>query len=296
MSCDLSGRRAAVLGGDGREVEIVRALVQAGAVVRTCGLPPAGAAVAGTPAAATVAEAVAAAQIIICPIPLPQADGSIFAPQAGAKLIIDTESLGGAAPGALLITGKAGPQMRAAAAALGLGLHEYEHEEDLMLLRAPAIAEGAIRAAIANTEVTLHGNPCLVVGFGKIAPTLAQMLRGLGARVTVAARNPVQLARATAIGCETVPIIRLAEVAPQMAAIFNTAPALLFDRPLLEGLGPENVIIDLSGPPGAVDWEAARSLGRKAVWARGLGGRASVTVGQSQWFGIRRILDAELGG
>ncbi len=295
MTVDLKGRRAAVLGGDGREVEIVRALVRAGADVRTCCLPAGGAEASGHPAAAMIPEAVAGAEIIICPIPLPQADGTIFAPAAPGKLVVDTAALRGVASGALLITGKAGAQMREAVASLGLRLVEYEHEEDLMLLRAPAVAEGAIRWAIEHTEVTLHNYPVLVTGFGKIGPTLAQMLLGLGARVTVAARNPVQLARAYATGCDTVQISELAAVAPQMAVIFNTAPAVLFDRALLEKLGPDTVVVDVSGPPGGVDWAAAKELGRKAVWARGLGGRAPRTVGQSQWMGIERILQKELG-
>jgi len=63
---------------------------------------------------------------------------------------------------------------------------------------------------------------------------------------------------------------------------------------LLAKTAPDGVIIDLSASPGGVDHEKARALGRSVVWARGLGSRASVTVGQSQWKGIRRILVEEL--
>lgn len=292
---DLKGKIVTVLGGDGREVEIVRQLVACGATVRTCGLPPGGAEASGTLACATIAEAVQDAEIVICPVPIPQADGSLYAPSAADRLIADTESLRPMRRGGILVTGRASAHMVEAASALGLRVREYEHEPDLMLFRAPAIAEGAIKIAIENTEVTLHRSACMVVGFGKIGPTLAQTLLGLGARVTVAARSPVQLARAWAMGCEPVHLRDLADRVGGVVVIFNTAPALLFTGEVLERLDPQTVLIDLSGPPGGVDFESARRLGRRAIWARGLGGRAPRTVGQSQWLGISRILAVELG-
>ena len=51
------------------------------------------------------------------------------------------------------------------------------------------------------------------------------------------------------------------------------------------------LIVDLSAPPGGVDFDAAERLGLKAIWARGLGSRAPVTVGASQWGGIRERIE-----
>jgi dipicolinate synthase subunit A len=41
-----------------------------------------------------------------------------------------------------------------------------------------------------------------------------------------------------------------------------------------------------------MDRDAITALGLRAVWARGLGSRAPVTVGRSQWSGIRRRIEA----
>jgi dipicolinate synthase subunit A len=294
VSLNLHGRIVAVLGGDGREIEIARQAALAGAEVRTCGLSAAAIAGTGATTRASIQDAVQNADVVICPIPLPAADGSLFAPQSVEKLVPNAEALRTMRRGGIFITGRASPQMREAVGALGLALHEYEADEELMLRRAPAIAEGAIRIAIEQTDVTLHGNRCMVVGFGKIAPTIAAMLRGLGAHVTVAARNPVQLAKAWAMGCETMPVSAVPELAPHMAVIFNTVPARLFTRDVLQPFGRETVLIDLAAPPGGVDQEAARQLGVRSIWARGLGGRAPRTVGQSQWSGIVRIIEKEV--
>jgi dipicolinate synthase subunit A len=291
---DLSRFVIALLGGDGREIECARQAQAEGASVRLCGFPaerdPAGVSLCGN-----VTEAVTGAHIVICPIPLPQPDGSLYAPQSETRLIVDSQSLAGMIPGGLLITGLASSQMKEAAAKLNLKLREYEQDEELMILRAPAIAEGAIRVAIEHTEVTLHKNRCLIVGFGKIGPALARTLLGMGAEVTVAARNPVQRARAWEQGCSAVSLDQLASAAQQAKVIFNIASALLLNRDLVGSLDKETLLIDLAAPPGGIDFEAAQDSGLKAIWARGLGGRAPRTVGRVQWKGIKQILEEELG-
>ena len=291
---DLSKYTVTVLGGDGREVECVRQLLAEGATVRTCGLPE-GDGIEEASAYSTVAEAVQGTHIIICPVPLPQPDGAIFSPHSADKLYVDAGSLSEAVHGGVLVTGRAGPQMQEASEKHGLKLREYEQDEELMVLRAPAIAEGAIRIAIEHTEVTLHDNPCLIVGFGKIGPALARTLAGIGARVTVAARNPLQRAKAWEMGCTAVPLNQLTASAGRARVIFNIAPARLLDRAVLESLDTQTLLIDLAAPPGGIDFDAARELGLTAIWGRGLGGRAPRTVGQAQWKGIKAILEEELG-
>ena len=291
MGFNWKGRRVAVLGGDGREIVIVDWLVAGGASVRTCGLMAGGAEASGHPAAATVAEAVAGAEVIICPAPYPQADGSIFTEDPHEKLYVNTETLRGVAAWALLLTSRASEQMRAGAQALGLHLEEYDYEADLAVLRAPAVAEGAIRVAIEQAAVTLHQNPCLVTGFGAVGSSLARMLVGIGARVTVAARNPVQLAAAYALGCETIGLEQVIDVAPGMAVIFNTARTVVLTRAVLARLGPQTVCIDISGPPGGTDWAAAKELGIPVTWARGMPKWAPKTVGDMQCKILQRVAD-----
>ena len=54
------------------------------------------------------------------------------------------------------------------------------------------------------------------------------------------------------------------------------------------------LIVDLAAPPGGVDFDAAKRLGLTAIWGRGLGSRAPVTVGASQWGGIRERIETIL--
>ena len=62
--------------------------------------------------------------------------------------------------------------------------------------------------------------------------------------------------------------------------MFNTIPAPVLTRPLLEQLQPECLIIDLASRPGGVDFEAAGELGLKTIWALSLPGKvAPITAG-----------------
>jgi dipicolinate synthase subunit A len=74
--------------------------------------------------------------------------------------------------------------------------------------------------------------------------------------------------------------------------LFSTVPAAVVGREALEGMPRGSLVMDLAAPPGGVDLAAATGLGLVAVWARGLGRRAPVTVGASQWQGIRRRIEA----
>jgi dipicolinate synthase subunit A len=292
----LAGIRIAVVGGDEREQEIARLAAADRADVAAFGFPWPEGGIEGVRLAATVEEALRGARYALFPIPGIGADGSLFAPSAPAPIVPTAALLSQLEPGGHVILGAADERLRDAADAVGVTLHEYESDVELMLLRGPAIVEGALAAAIASTRVTIHGSSVCVVGHGTIGGLLARTLVLLGARVTVAARNPVQRAAALATGADAVPLETLPELAPRLAMLFSTVPARVVARPVLERLPPGALVMDLAAPPGGVDLDAARELGLVAVWARGLGRRAPVTVGASQWLGISRRIATVEGG
>lgn len=287
------GIRIAVVGGDEREQEIARLAAAEGADVTAYGFPWPEGGIDGVTPAATAREALRGARYALFPIPGIAADGALFAPASPERIVPDASLLGELASGAHVILGVADENLRRAAGATGLTLHEYEHDVELMLLRGPAIVEGALQQAIEHTRVTIHASPVAVVGHGTIGALLARTLVLLGAHVTVVARNPVQRAAARAAGADAAPLEQLADVAARSAMLFSTVPAArLVGRDALARMAPGSLVMDLAAPPGGVDLDAARELGLVAVWARGLGRRAPVTVGASQWHGIRRRIEA----
>ena len=299
ISIDWSQLCLAIVGGDEREGEIARLAGRTGARVRACGIPWPALGIEGVAPVATVEEAMRDAHYALLPIPR-GVGGSLYAPRAAKPIPIDRELFTPLRPGSHVFCGRVTESLADASRDQPITLHDNDSDHELMLQRAAAIVEGALEAAIANTDITIHGAKVAVVGFGNIGSVLARRLLALGAEVTVAARNPAQRAAARAGGARSVPLEDLAGCASRLSMIFSTVPARVVDRAVLEPLPPKSLILDIVPPPNRSDLDLARRLGHRAVWARGLGRRAPITVGRSQWLGIRRrieqIEEARKGG
>ena len=285
------GVAVAIIGGDARETELASIATDAGARVCLFGAPPP--ARPGVKTASSLAAAFDGARIAILPVPYPAADGALYAPHAESPIRVTADELSGMAPRAHVITGKSDEFLDYAARTAGVSVHEYEHDTDLMLLRAPAIAEGAIRIAIELSPVTIHGAQIGLVGFGRIGSTLARTLLALNAHVHVFARRAEARAAAYALGAEPHALDEIPGVFPRLDVLFNSVPAPVVDGAALEHL-TGSLVVDLAAPPGGVNLDAARARGLIAVWGRGLGASAPRSVARSQWIGVERIARAAL--
>lgn len=281
----------AVVGGDRREQEIARRAAATGAEVRAYGFPWPERGISGTTLAPTLEAALEGAHYGLLPIPGIADDGSLFAPMVPQPIVIGPSALERMAPGAHLILGQADHRLQAAAEATGVGLREYEGDRELMLRRGPAIVEGAVGKMIELTDITIHNSTVGVVGQGTIGSLLTRTLVLLGARVLVAARNPAQRAAAEATGATAIHLSQLPDHAHRLDMLLSTVPVQVVGEQVLHLLPPGSLVMDLAAPPGGVDLDRAAALGHRTCWARGLGNRAPVTVGASQWEGIRKRIE-----
>jgi dipicolinate synthase subunit A len=280
-----------MLGGDKREQEIARLAAATGAQVRAHGFPWPEQGIAGVQHLNDPAAVLKGARFALFPIPGIAASGALFAPAAAAPIVPDRAMLAGMAPRAHIILGWADTNLKANAATLSIELHEYEWDRSLMLQRTPAIIEGLLKIVIENTAITIHNANACVVGQGTIGAVLARYLVALGAHTHVAARNAEQRAAAYVAGATPHLLADLAALAPSLDLVFSTVPSRVVGEDVLSCLPKTALIVDLAAPPGGVDFEAARRLGLNAIWGRGLGSRAPVTVGASQWGGIRERIE-----
>jgi dipicolinate synthase subunit A len=292
MSVDWRRLTIAMVGGDRREQEIARQAVATGAHVKAYAIPWPDDGIPGLVRSGSIDDALLDADIALFPIPGIAPDGALHAPGFESRVIPSRAGLAGMRAPAHIILGWADANLKGHCEALGIELHEYEWDRELMLLRGPAIIEGLIRVIVERTEFTIHRARVVQVGQGAIGALATRTLMGLGARVHVAARNPEQRAAAYAAGADVSDLDGLAGVLPEADIVLTTVPARVLERPLLERIRRSALIVDMSAPPGGVDWDVARELGLVTVWARGLGNRAPVTVGRSQWGGIRKRIEA----
>jgi dipicolinate synthase subunit A len=280
-----------MLGGDAREQEIARLAAATGATVRAHGFPWPEHGIPGVARLDDPAAVLKGARFALLPIPGIAANGALFAPAAERPIIPTREMLAGMTAPAHIILGWADKNLKTHAEALGIAIHEYEWDKSLMLRRAPAIVEGVLKIAIDNTAVTIHDARVCVIGHGTIGAVLTRTLVALGAHVHVAARNPEQRSAAFVAGATPLGLAELPALAPRLDMVFSTVPSRVVGAEMLERLPKTALLVDLAAPPGGIDLEAADRLGLKAIWGRGLGSRAPVTVGASQWGGIRERIE-----
>lgn len=170
------------------------------------------------------------------------------------------------------------------------GIIDYFKCEKVQMKNALPTAEGAIQVAMQNTDITIKGSKCGVFGYGRIGKVLADVLKKLGADVTVFARKEKDLALADVFGYNVENIYFKSNLS-DFDIIFNTVPETVLDSNALGMTKKDVLLIELASKPYGIDLEAAEKLGRKCIVASGLPGKvAPKTAGKILYDVIMDIL------
>lgn len=294
MSSELAGVTVAVLGGDDRELILVSKLLTMGANVKVAGISRLNNNQ-NVQCFHNVEEAVRDAAFVILPMPGIDEKGIIRAKYSEVPLVLDQETMLAFLPDCTVIVGFARQLLRDLVSSRNLKLIEIAEMDEVAIPNSIPSAEGAIQMAMESTDITIHGSNCIVLGFGRCGCTLARMLTALGAKTSVAARKPRDLARVSEMGIQPLTYQELPENIRDADIIFNTVPFLVLDRKLLERTNSAVYICDIASAPGGVDFTAAGELGRRAELAPGLPGKvAPRTAGKILARVIPEILVREL--
>ena len=213
-----------LIGGDHRQAALAHALAEDGHSVHTYaleeGVDP-----------AWVQSSLTGAETAHCVIlPLPAAKGDLLNAPLSTHCPPLSQVLDALSPQQLICAGMVTPALTQAAANRSLTLTDYFAREELAVANAVPSSEGAIQIAMEELPITLQDARVLVVGYGRLGKVLARQLHGLGARVTVAARNPADRAWVRAWGYGDVPSDHLAGHTGGFDLICNTVPVCLLDR------------------------------------------------------------------
>ncbi len=236
--------RVAIIGQDARQKAVYQAFLERGYEVALYDFP------------------CADADIIVLPMPI-TSDGLTL---SGTQ--ISLQDCFGALHSKTVYGGRCGETAINLAAQYNVRLMDHFAREEEAVLNVIPTVEGALQIALESTPFTLHGASVLVCGFGRIGKLLCHHLKALGAAVAVAARKKGDLAWCEALGYRPIPLKNLSEFVGESDIIFNTAPALLFDRNMLEKT--RALIIDLASAPGGVDFEAAAQMNKNVIHALAL--------------------------
>lgn len=145
--------------------------------------------------------------------------------------------------------------------------------EELAILNTIATAEGTIQTMISNTKNIIHESNILILGFGRVAKTLAKKLQGLVKNVDCASNNKEELAWIEAFGYNVINLENLVENISKYDIIINTIPAIILNYENMKYIKKDTLLIDLASNPGGIDKNEAKDKGLKLIHALGLPGK-----------------------
>lgn len=290
----MQGISLTVLGGDRREVELVRRLAARGARVRVVGLPVEDGL--GVERWDDPLAAVKDVTAVVAPMSGADGQGLLPTPLAPEKKIrLDERLFAAVGPRRPLFIGVLHPLHRPLAAAYGVRVIELSQVDEIAIANSIPTAEGAVQLAMEKLPITIHGARALVLGFGRCGMTLARLLDAMDAHVGVVARRAADRARAAEMGLTPWMWAQLPEAVARQDVIFNTVPAVVLTDAVLAATPQDVLIIDIASAPGGTNFEAAKRLGRRVVWALGLPGKvAPVTAGRILAEHLPALIHAEL--
>lgn len=149
-------------------------------------------------------------------------------------------------------------------------IFSYMDREELAVKNAVPTAEGAVMLALEKLPVTLNGLPVLIAGAGRIGMSLAIILKGFGADITMAVHNSKGAAKAGLLGVKSV---YTEKIDGGYGLVFNTVPSVIFTEDVLAKFSEETLFIDLASRPGGFDFKSAEKMGKRVIWALGIPGK-----------------------
>ena len=271
----------AIIGGDLRIVKLARMMAAEGDIIHTFGLEKAEELNKCNNIIFynSLRSAIESANVVIAPIPFSKNGVELNTLYSNEKILI--QELLDNVKYKKLIAGSIKQEIYDIAEVNHIQIFDIMKSEDVAILNAISTAEGAIELIFSNTQKTLHGSNVLILGFGRLGKVLAKKLYGLSAKVTCAVRKNEDFAWIKAYGYEYTNINNLSENLINYDIIINTVPALILNILRLQKLRKNCLLIDLASNPGGIDFEGAKELGIKCIWALALPGKvAPVTTAE----------------
>ena len=157
----------------------------------------------------------------------------------------------------------------------GITVIDYFKSEAFQIENAYTTSEAALSIAMNNLKRNIRGARFAVMGYGRIARTLTELLIKLGGKVCVLARKESDLAWARIAEAKVMRITseNIKKLVDGYDIIFNTVPSWLFFEEFLSRVDKNTLIIDLASSPGGVDVSAAKKLNSRVLWASSLPGK-----------------------
>ncbi|MFC0524191.1 dipicolinic acid synthetase subunit A [Pontibacillus salicampi] len=292
----LTGYTIAILGGDARQLEVIRRLSEWDANLFLIGFDQLDHGFTGAKQVEMDEVEPSVLDAVILPVPGANAEGDVDTIFSNKLIRLTKEWIEKTPEHCLFFTGITNQFLIDVTTETKRKLVPLFDRDDVAIYNSVPTVEGTIMMAIQHTDFTIHSSKVVVLGLGRVGMSVARTFASLGANVKVGARKTEDLARAFEMGLETFSIHDLKDHSHDCEIVINTIPAQVVTASVIQNMPNRTLIIDLASKPGGTDFRYAEKRGIKALLAPGLPGIvAPKTAGNILANVITQILLEHLG-
>ncbi|CAM4032000.1 dipicolinic acid synthetase subunit A [Lederbergia lenta] len=268
----LTDMQIAILGGDARQLEIIRKLTELDARLYLIGFEQLDPLVLGTSKEKIKELDFSKMDALILPVPGTSLEGELETIFSNEKVILTEQMLQQTPSHCTIYSGISNSYLNQISNNANRKLIQLFERDDVAIYNSIPTVEGTIMMAIQNTDITIHQSKVAVLGLGRVGMTVARVFSLLGAQVKVGARKSEHLARVTEMGLKPFHLENLHDEIKDIDICINTIPHPILNAGVIAKMPLDALIIDLASKPGGTDFRYAERRGTKALLAPGLPG------------------------
>lgn len=277
----LTGMHVAVIGGDARQIEVIRKLIELDAKLSLIGFDQLDHMFTGASKVQIDEVDFSDIDTIILPVPGTNSEGEIDTIFSNEKVFLTEELLSQTPEHCTIYSGISNDFLNNLVKTGNRQLVQLFERDDVAIYNSIPTVEGTIMMVIQHTDITIHNSNVAVLGLGRVGMSVARTFDALGAHVKVGARKTEHIARIMEMGLKPFNLTELEKEAVDIDVCINTIPHQIVTASVISKMPPNALIIDLASKPGGTDFRYAEKRGIKALLAPGLPGIvAPKTAGQ----------------
>jgi dipicolinate synthase subunit A len=291
----LTGMHVAIIGGDARQLEVIRKLTELDAKLSLIGFDQLDHGFTGATKLRIDEVDFSDLDAIILPVPGTNLEGQVETVFSNEKVFLTEEMLLKTPKHCTIYSGISNSYLEKLMKAANRKHVQLFERDDVAIYNSIPTVEGTIMIVIQHTDFTIHGSRVAVLGLGRVGMSVARAFAALGAKVKVGARRSEHIARITEMGLYPFHLNDLEKEVTDIDICINTIPHMVVTASVISKMPAHTLIVDLASKPGGTDFRYAEKRGIKALLAPGLPGIvAPKTAGQIVANVLAQLLSADL--
>ena len=268
----LTDMQIAIIGGDARQLEVIRKLTELDAKLSLIGFEQLDHAFTGANKEKIDEVDFSLIDAIILPVSGTTLDGHVDTVFSNEKVKLLEEMVMKTPKHCTVFSGITNPYLNDLIDKTKRNHVLLFSRDDVAIYNSIPTVEGTIMMAIQHTDITIHGSNVVVLGLGRVGMSVARTFHLLGSKVKVGARKPEHIARITEMGLSPFHLDELTNYVSDTDILINTIPHLIVTAKVIAKMPVQTLIIDLASKPGGTDFRYAEKRGIKALLAPSLPG------------------------